>query len=195
MEDVQDPILRFQDAFARAGRNAPADHTAMALATSDPDTLRPSVRIVLMHGFDARGFVFYTNYDGRKAGDLEANPQAALCFYWPWLDEQVRAEGSISRISDAESDAYFASRAREKQLGAWASRQSQPMASRDELLARYKEVEASYAGQVVPRPPFWGGYRLSPERIEFWKAGEWRLHDRWLYVKEGDGWKMTRLYP
>jgi pyridoxamine 5'-phosphate oxidase len=195
MEDVSDPILRFQQAFDRAARNAPADHTAMALATADPATGRPAVRIVLLHGFDERGFVFYTNYDGRKAADLEANPQAALCFYWPWLDEQVRAEGPISRISEQESDAYFTMRARGKQLAAWASLQSQPLASRGELLARYAEAEARYAGEAVPRPPFWGGYRLSPERIEFWKAGDMRLHDRWLYLKEADGWRMTRLYP
>lgn len=190
-----DPILRFQDAFARAGRNAPADHTAFSLATADRATGRSSVRIVLLHGFDARGFVFYTNYEGRKAKDLERNPQAALMFYWPWLDEQVRAEGSISRISAEESDAYFASRARGKQLGAWASQQSQPLSSRDELLARYAEAERRYAGTAVPRPPFWGGYRLTPDRMEFWHAGDSRLHDRWLYTRAGNGWEMTRLYP
>ena len=197
MDDVvlADPIVRFREAFARAGRNAPADHTAFSLATADSATARPAVRIVLLHGFDARGFVFYTNYEGRKAVDLEGNPQAALMFYWPWLDEQVRAEGSISRIAAEESDDYFASRARGKQLGAWASQQSQPLASRDELLAKYAEVERRYAGQTVPRPPFWGGYRLTPDRMEFWHAGDSRLHDRWLYLKDADGWRMTRLYP
>jgi pyridoxamine 5'-phosphate oxidase len=194
MEDVSDPIFRFHDAFARAGRNAPADHTAMALATADAAG-RPSVRIVLLHGFDARGFVFYTNYEGRKAGDLEANPHAALCFYWPWLDEQVRAEGTVSRIAPEESDAYFATRQRGKQIGAWASIQSRPLASREELLARVAEAESRYAGQPVPRPPFWGGYRLSPERIEFWRAGESRLHDRFVYTRDRDGWRLTRLYP
>jgi pyridoxamine 5'-phosphate oxidase len=191
---MNDPIVRFQETFARAGRNAPADHTAVALATADPSG-RPSVRIVLLHGFDARGFVFYTNYEGRKAVDLEANPHAALCFYWPWLDEQVRAEGTIGRIAEQESDAYFATRQRGKQIGAWASTQSRPLGSRAELLARFAEVESRYAGVAVPRPPFWGGYRLSPERIEFWKAGDLRLHDRELYTKEHDGWRMTRLYP
>jgi pyridoxamine 5'-phosphate oxidase len=190
-----DPIQRFEDSFARAGRNAPADHTAFSLATVDAATGRPAVRIVLLHGFDARGFVFYTNYQGRKATEIEANPQAALTFYWPWLDEQVRAEGRVSRISDAESDAYFAQRARGKQLGAWASQQSHPLPSRDELLARYADVEARYAGQPVPRPPFWGGYRLEPDRIEFWHAGDSRMHDRWLYTRNGAGWQMTRLYP
>lgn len=196
MDEVStDPIQRFQDAFTRAGRNAPADHTAFALATVDRASGRPSVRIVLLHGFDERGFVFYTNYEGRKAQELEANPQAALTFYWPWLDEQVRAEGSISRIASTESDAYFAQRARGKQLAAWASDQSRPLSSRHELLARYAEVEARYAGQAVPRPPFWGGYRLAPERIEFWHAGDSRMHDRWLYTRDGAGWQMTRLYP
>jgi len=195
MEDVSDPIARFQDAFTRASRNAPADHTAFSLATADPATGRPAVRIVLLHRFDARGFVFYTNYEGRKASDLEANPQAAITFYWPWLDEQVRAEGSVSRVSAEESDAYFAMRDRGKQLAAWASLQSRPLTSRHDLLARYAEMEARYAGQTVPRPPFWGGYRLAPDRIEFWHAGESRMHDRWLYLKNAEGWRMTRLYP
>jgi pyridoxamine 5'-phosphate oxidase len=196
MDDVlADPIARFHETFTRAGRNAPADHTAFSLATVDRATSRPSVRIVLLHGFDERGFVFYTNYEGRKANELEGNPQAALMFYWPWLDEQIRAEGAISRISPEESDAYFGQRARGKQLAAWASQQSRPLASRHELLSRYAEVEARYAGQTVPRPPFWGGYRLTPDRVEFWHAGESRLHDRWLYVREGDGWRMTRLFP
>ncbi len=195
MDVMADPIQRFEDAFARAARNAPADHTAFSLATADRATGRPAVRIVLLHGFDARGFVFYTNYEGRKATDLEGNPQAALAFYWPWLDEQVRAEGMITRIEPEESDAYFASRARAKQIGAWASEQSRPLSSREDLLKRYVEVEARYAGKTVPRPPFWGGYRLSPDRMEFWHAGDSRLHDRWLYLREGDGWRMTRLYP
>jgi pyridoxamine 5'-phosphate oxidase len=195
MEEISDPIVRFQDAFTRAARSAPADHTAFSLATADLATGRPTVRIVLLHGFDERGFVFYTNYEGRKGRQLEANPQAALTFYWPWLDEQVRAEGTISRISAEESDAYFAMRARGKQLAAWASLQSRPLASRHDLLARYAEFDERFAGQLVPRPPFWGGYRLAPDRIEFWRAGESRLHDRWLYVKNGDGWELSRLYP
>jgi pyridoxamine 5'-phosphate oxidase len=193
--DISDPISRFQQAFARAGQNPPADHTAFALATADRDSGRPAVRIVLLHGFDARGFVFYTNYEGRKACDLASNPQAALTFYWPWLDEQVRAEGAINRITPEESDAYFASRARGKQLAAWASQQSRPLATREELEARYADVEAKYAGKTVPRPPFWGGYRLTPDRMEFWHAGESRMHDRWLYTRDGEGWRATRLYP
>jgi len=195
MEEVRDPITRFKEAYVRAARNAPADHTAFSLATADRETGRPAVRIVLLHGFDARGFVFYTNYEGRKATDLHGNPQAALVFYWPWLDEQIRAEGAITRIDPEDSDAYFASRARGKQLGAWASEQSRPLTSRSELLKRYAEVEERFAGKTVPRPPFWGGYRLTPDRMEFWHAGDSRLHDRWLYLREGDGWRMTRLFP
>lgn len=190
----RDPILRFERAFARASAAPPSDPTVMALATATPDA-RPSVRIVLLHGFDARGFVFYTNYDGRKGDELEANPHAALCFYWPWLDEQVRAEGAIARISAEESDAYFASRPRGKQVGAWASQQSRPLDSRATLIARCAEAEARFAGQPVPRPPFWGGYRLTPQRIEFWKSGEFRLHDREVYIREGDDWRLERLYP
>jgi pyridoxamine 5'-phosphate oxidase len=191
------PFDRFADAFARSqaqARPSIDDPTAMSLATADAAG-RPSVRIVLLHGFDARGFTFYTNYDGRKGEELDVNPHAALCFYWPWLDEQIRAEGTVSRISAAESDAYFASRPRGKQVGAWASRQSRPLASRAALIAQVEEVERRFADAPVPRPPHWGGYRLAPERVEFWKAGEFRLHDRFLYVRDGDGWRAQRLYP
>lgn len=191
------PFDRFAVAFARSQAQARPlvdDPTAMSLATADAAG-RPSVRIVLLHGFDARGFTFYTNYDGRKGGELDVNPHAAICFYWPWLDEQVRAEGPVSRIPAAESDAYFASRPRGKQVGAWASRQSRPLASRAALMAECEEVERRYADTPVPRPPYWGGYRLAPERVEFWKADPLRLHDRFLYVKDGDGWRAQRLYP
>jgi pyridoxamine 5'-phosphate oxidase len=191
-----DPIARFQRAFDRATASAPSplDPTAMSLATAGAAG-RPSVRIVLLHGLDARGFVFYTNYEGRKAAELEANPFGALCFYWPWLDEQIRVEGRVTRISHEESDAYFASRPRGKQIGAWASIQSQPLASRATLLDRCAEIEARFAGQTVPRPPFWGGYRIAPDQIEFWHAGEFRLHNRELYVRDGDEWRVERLYP
>jgi pyridoxamine 5'-phosphate oxidase len=192
----RDPFARFKHAFERACATAPApnDPTAMALATAT-SSARPSARIVLLHGFDERGFVFYTNYDGRKGDELEANPYAALCWYWPWLDEQVRAEGHVTQLSSEESDAYFATRPRGKQVGAWASMQSRPLASREVLMERCAEVEARFAGQPVPRPPFWGGYRLSPDRIEFWKAGEFRLHDRWAYTRDREGWRIERLYP
>jgi pyridoxamine 5'-phosphate oxidase len=190
----RDPIDRFTALFARAGDGAPFDHTAMALATADADG-RPGVRIVLLHGLDARGFVIITNYASRKGRDIAANPQAALCFYWPWLDEQVRIEGRLSPIDAAESDAYFATRPRGKQVGAWASPQSRPLASRAELELRCAEIDRRFADQTVPRPPFWGGFRLVPDRLEFWKAGESRLHDRVVYTRDGDGWKVERLAP
>jgi pyridoxamine 5'-phosphate oxidase len=192
--DATDPMEAFARVFARAGERAPFDHTAMSLATADGGG-RLGVRMVLLHGLDARGFVFFTNYESRKGRDIEANAQAALCFYWPWLDEQVRVEGRLVQIDGAESDAYFATRPRGKQVGAWASAQSRPLASRAELEARCAEIEQRYAGRDVPRPPFWGGFRLVPDRIEFWKAGESRLHDRFQYTREGDVWRQERLSP
>ncbi|HEY8550737.1 MAG TPA: pyridoxamine 5'-phosphate oxidase [Vicinamibacterales bacterium] len=190
-----DPLARFQALLERAGTDAPFDHTAMALATVN-QAGQPSVRMVLLHGFDPRGFVFYTNYESRKARELETTRRAALCFYWPWIEEQARIEGEVARIGEAESDAYFATRPRGKQVGAWASLQSQPLDSRATLEARVAEIEARFAGREVPRPPNWGGYRLAPERIEFWRAGEHRLHDRFLYTRDAAGtWTMTRLYP
>ena len=189
-----DPIARFQDVMARAAANPPFDPIALSLATSTPDG-RPSCRIVLLHEVDGRGFVFHTNYGGRKATEIEANPHAALCAYWPWIDEQVRIEGTVARVSASESDGYFAIRPRGSQIGAWASLQSQPLESREALLARVRDFEAKFAGAAVPRPDTWGGYRLSPLRIEFWKAGEFRLHDREVYERVGDAWTLQRLYP
>jgi pyridoxamine 5'-phosphate oxidase len=194
MTPDDDPFTRFAELFARAGADAPFDHTAMSLGTCGADG-QPAVRIVLLHGFDARGFTFYTNYDSRKGQDVAANPRAALTFYWPWLNEQVRAEGMLARIAAEESDAYFVTRERGRQLGAWASAQSQPIASREALLEQVAEVEARFAGRDVPRPPHWGGFRLTPARIEFWKDGAFRLHDRLLYVRERDAWSVTRLSP
>jgi pyridoxamine 5'-phosphate oxidase len=189
-----DPIARFAALFQRAGLDAPFDHTAMSLGTCGADG-QPSVRVVLLHGFDERGFTFYTNYESRKGCDIAANPRAALTLYWPWLDEQVRAEGTLARIAPEESDAYFATRERGRQLGAWASAQSRPVASREELMEQVAGVEARFAGQDVPRPPHWGGYRLTPARIEFWKNGAFRLHDRFMYERSADGWTVTRLSP
>jgi pyridoxamine 5'-phosphate oxidase len=195
MADQQaDPMTRFEALFARAGQQAPFDHTVMTLATVD-GAGRPSARMVLLHGLDARGFVFFTNYESRKGRDIDANPNAALCFYWPWLDEQVRVEGRLTKIDTAESDAYFSTRPRGKQVGAWASEQSRPLDSRETLERRCQEVDAAYAGQDVSRPPFWGGYRLVPDCIEFWKAGDHRLHDRFRYTRAGDAWSVQRLYP
>lgn len=192
--DAPDPLAFARDLLEQRKASEPTDATAVALATADASG-RPAVRMVLLKGIDARGFVFYTNHESRKARDLAENPRAALCFHWATAAEQLRAEGPIERVSDAESDSYFASRPRGSQIGAWASQQSATLGSREDLLARVREVEERFAGQAVPRPPFWGGYRLVPERIEIWQGQPSRLHDRVLYTREGDGWRITRLYP
>ena len=194
MSAPPDPIEKFRSRFAAARREEAADPTAAALATATPDG-RPSVRIVLVKEVDERGFRFYTNLGSRKARELAANPQAALCFHWPTLAEQVRAEGPVTPLEPEESDAYFAARPRAAQLGAWASRQSEPLSGRAELLARVAAVTAKHPVGEVPRPPFWAGFRLLPERMEFWKAGEYRLHDRELYRRADGGWTLELLYP
>jgi pyridoxamine 5'-phosphate oxidase len=189
-----DPIARFQEALARAAAASPTDATAAALATADASG-RPAVRMVLVKGADARGFVFFTNRGSAKARDLAANPRAALCFHWPSTGEQVRVEGGVALLPDAEADAYFATRPRESQVGAWASRQSAPVASRADLEAAVRDVEARFRGADVPRPPFWGGYLLRPERIEFWRSGAGRLHHRELYERRGEAWASSILQP
>jgi pyridoxamine 5'-phosphate oxidase len=189
-----DPFLRFRSLFEQAAARAPFDHTAMTLATSDADG-QPSARVVLLNGLDERGFVFYTNYGSRKGRTIAANPKGCLNFYWPWIEEQVRIEGVLEKIAPEESDAYFVSRERGKQVGAWASLQSEPLDSRERLEARVAEIDRQYAGRDVPRPPHWGGYRLTPSLFEFWRNGEHRLHDRFQYTRVDDGWLMTRLYP
>jgi pyridoxamine 5'-phosphate oxidase len=191
---VSNPLDEFRAVFERAGANAPFDHVAVTLATATPEG-RPSARVVLLRGVDDRGFTFFTNYESRKAVELEANPHATLCCYWPWLDEQVRIEGIVERVTDAESDDYFAGRPRGSQIGAWASLQSHPLESRDDLERRYHEFDAKYAGSTVPRPPNWGGYRVVPDRVEFWRAGSYRLHNRLLYTRHGDAWRRELLYP
>jgi len=194
MHASDDPMTRFAQVFARAARNPPFDYTAATLATATAQGV-PSVRTVLVRGVDATGFAFFTNYESRKGRELTANPVAALCFYWPWIDEQVLADGSVTRLDAAESDAYFAGRPRGSQIGAWVSRQSQPLGSREELEARWREQEREFEGGEVPRPPDWGGFRLAPSRVEFWRAGAYRLHDRELYSRADGGWTVTRLYP
>jgi pyridoxamine 5'-phosphate oxidase len=194
MSVATDPIVRFVETFERAAVQAPFDHTAASLATATPGG-EPSVRVVLVRHFDDRGFVFFTNYESRKGHEIAANPAASLCFYWPWIDDQVRIEGPLSKVSPEESDAYFATRPRGSQIGAWASNQSRPLSERSELERRYFDIERQYEGHAVPRPPHWGGYRLRPLRMEFWKAGEYRLHDRWLYTVTRDGWDIEILYP
>ena len=188
-----DPIVRFQELFARAHGSEP-DATAVALATADASGA-PSVRMVLLKAVDGAGFVFFTNYESRKAAELAVNPRAALCFNWPTLGVQVRVEGGVERVTDPESEAYFATRARDSQLGAWASRQSRPLASPEALRAEFERAKVRFDGQTVPRPPVWGGLRVRPQRIEFWQSGEHRLHDRVLYTRQGEGWNIERLFP
>jgi pyridoxamine 5'-phosphate oxidase len=166
----------------------------MSLATVD-ERARPSVRIVLLKELDERGFVFYTNYHGRKGKELASNANAALCFYWAPLGAQVRVEGTVTKVSDSEADAYFATRARLSQIGAWASKQSEPIEREGDLEKRVKEVEAEFEGREVTRPPFWSGFRVSPDRIEFWENRPNRLHKRDLYVRDGAEWTRKVLYP
>lgn len=191
---LPDPIEKFRELLERARAVEAADPTAVALATADPEG-RPAARMVLLKEVDERGFVFFTNYGSRKAQDLGRNPRAALCFYWPSLLTQVRVEGGVERVGEQESDEYFATRPRGHQLAAWSSRQSAPLRERRDLLQRYEEMEARFGEGSIPRPPFWGGFRLSPEAIEFWHGFESRLHDRLLYRREGRSWSCARLNP
>jgi pyridoxamine 5'-phosphate oxidase len=191
---TRDPFALFEEWYALAREREINDSNAMALATVDAQG-RPSVRMVLLKGHGPAGFVFYTNYQSRKASDLLANPNAALLFHWKSLRRQVRIEGAVEKVSDAEGDAYFATRSRDSQLGAWASDQSRPLDSRETFERRYAEVSARFEGKAVPRPPHWSGFRLVPRRIEFWLDREHRLHERHLFVPEGDGWTESLLYP
>jgi pyridoxamine 5'-phosphate oxidase len=193
-EDLDpDPIIQFGSWFALA-KEAVRQPDAVALATADGLGV-PSVRMVLLKGWDERGFVFFTNYETRKGGELAANPHAAIAAYWEPLDRQVRVEGPITPVSDEESDRYFASRPRASQLAAYASDQSRPLANRAALESAVGEAEAAFAGREVPRPPHWGGFLLSPTVIEFWQHRENRLHDRFVYRRHGDGWVVERLAP
>jgi len=192
-----DPIERFRQVYAQAEKIDRAiipEPNAMSLGTIEKGG-QPSVRIVLLKAFDERGFVFYTNYEGRKGRELLAHPNAALCFYWPPIHIQVRVEGAVTRVSDDEADTYFATRDRGSQIGAWASRQSRPLESPTALDERVARYEREFAGRDVPRPKFWSGFRVAPERIEFWKGKPNRLHERHLYTRDGDGWRIETLYP
>jgi pyridoxamine 5'-phosphate oxidase len=192
-----DPIERFRSVYALAekiDRSILPDPSAMALGTVE-DGGQPSVRIVLLKAFDDRGFVFYTNYEGRKGRHLLSNPKAALCFYWPTIDIQVRIEGTVAKVAEKEADAYFATRHRLSQIGAWASRQSEPLETPTALHERVQKYEREFEGKDVPRPKYWSGFRVRPERVEFWKGKPNRLHERHLYTRVGAGWKIETIYP
>jgi pyridoxamine 5'-phosphate oxidase len=188
-----DPIEQFRDWYERAEREVPLAH-AMTLATVDADGV-PDARMILLKGFGPEAFRFFTNFNSTKARQLDAVPRAALVLYWRELDRQVRIRGQVARLPEAESDEYFASRPRDSQIGAWASPQSESLPDRATLDARVEEVEERFSGGDVPRPPFWGGYGLHPEEIEFWQGQAGRLHDRFLYTREGEGWRLKRLAP
>ena len=189
-----EPFARFGEWFAAAAASEPDNANAMTLATATKEGA-PSARIVLLKGWDERGFVFYTNLGSRKGTELARNPQAALLFYWKSLSRQIRIEGATAPVSEAEADEYYASRPHLSRIGAWASEQSRPLGSRAELEARVAEFEARYSGEAVPRPPFWSGFRLRPARFEFWEERPFRLHERRIFVRAGEGWRTGLLYP
>jgi pyridoxamine 5'-phosphate oxidase len=190
-----DPFALFETWYAEARETEINDSNAMALATADAAG-RPSVRMVLLKGHGPDGFVFYTNFEGRKAAEILANPHVALLFHWKSQRRQIRIEGPVGRVDDATADAYFATRSRDSQLGAWASDQSRPLPGRQVFLDRYEAMRGRFDGQAVPRPPHWSGFRVTPERIEFWQDREHRLHERTVFTRDAvGGWTEGYLYP
>jgi len=189
-----DPLRQLEGWLRRAADAGLSEPNAISLSTVDA-TGRVSSRMVLLKGIAGGGLEFYSNYESRKGRDLEAHPQAAACFWWSRLERQVRLEGGVARLSEAVSDAYFASRPYGSQIAAWASQQSRPVEGREELERRFESMAARFPEGRVPRPPTWGGYRLTPERVEFWQGRENRLHDRFVYLASGDGWRIERLFP
>lgn len=189
-----EPFDRFRETLAEAEATGMVDPNAMVLSSVDPEG-QPSSRVVLLKGFDERGFVFFTNLESRKGREVQAHPKVSLSFFWREMGKQVVILGTAGRVSDEEADAYFATRPRGSQLGAWASRQSRPLPSRDHLVAEVAKLEERYLGKPVPRPPHWSGFRVVPHWIEFWVSGTFRLHDRTAYERVEGGWKVTKLYP
>jgi pyridoxamine 5'-phosphate oxidase len=189
-----DPIARFKELLGRAEQLGIHPYNAAAFATTGCD-LQPSARVLLLKGVDQKGFVFYTNLRSRKARQIQENARAAACFWWAHLHQQVRIEGSVELVSDAEADEYFATRARGSQIAAWASNQSSDLCSREEILTAVTTLTVKYKDRLIPRPPHWSGYRLVPERIEFWKEQPDRLHERELYTRRGEGWNVSLLAP
>ncbi len=189
-----DPLALFSSWLAEAEQQELNEPLAMSVATVDADG-RPSLRMVLLRGFDERGFVFYTNLESRKAHALQVNPVAALCFHWKALTRQVRVEGRVEEVSAAEADEYFATRPRDSQIGAWASKQSQALTSRFELEGRVAKYVARFGLAKIPRPPFWSGYRVLPDRIEFWEQRPYRLHERTLFIRADGIWQTSKLFP